>query len=179
MNEIQYCIKCGCSVVYRKPPSDTKERAICSSCSFIQYENPRVVVGAVCMYDNKTLMCLRDIEPRKGFWTIPAGFLELNESTEQGAVREAKEEALASIEITRTLAIFNIPRVAQVQIIYLANILNGDFGVGEETSSVELCSIEEALSKDIAFPNVVDSLRQAQKVLENPSQNDLLQKTYL
>ena len=179
MSEISYCIKCAGTVVYRKPPSDSKERAICSVCDYIQYENPRVVVGAVCMYENKTLMCLRDIEPRKGYWTIPAGFLELNESTEVGAVREAKEEALATIEITRTLAIFNIPRVAQVQIIYLANILNGRFGVGEETRQVDLCSIEEALLKEIAFPNVYDSLKHAQKVLANPSHFGLLQKTYL
>lgn len=179
IRNISFCIKCGQAVEYKQPDCDNRLRATCLSCNHIEYENPRVVVGAVCIEGDKTLMCRRDIDPRRGFWTIPAGFLELNESTEEGARREANEEALAEIKIDRLLAIFNIPRVAQVQIIYLAHLKNGKFGVGEETSEIELCSFKEALEKEIAFPTVRDALTHAHKIITASVSPLVLQKTYI
>lgn len=130
------------------------------------------------MHKGQTLMCKRAIEPRRGYWTIPAGFLELNETTSQGAEREAFEEALAKIKTKKLISIFNIPRVGQVQIIYLADMVDGQFGIGEESEEVELCSFEQALAKEIAFPNVREALLHAQKIVEG-SETGILEKAYV
>ena len=104
----------------RVPPGDNRVRRICDHCGFVDYVNPRVVVGAVCTWDDEVLLCLRDIEPRLGFWTIPAGFMEEGETTEEGAAREAREEALADIEVGALLGIYNIPRISQIHLFYRA-----------------------------------------------------------
>ena len=122
------------------PEGDNRERLVCPDCGFIDYENPKIVVGAVVGYGGKIMLCRRDINPRRGFWTIPAGFLELNETVVDGARREAREEACAEIEIDRVLGIYNVPRISQVQIIYRASLPAPDFGVGEETQEVALFS---------------------------------------
>ena len=96
---IRHCRACGAPTAYREPPDDNRERAICSSCGTIHYENPLNVVGTVPVWDGKVLLCLRNIEPRKGFWTLPAGFMELNETTEQGALRETEEESGAKVRM--------------------------------------------------------------------------------
>ena len=136
------------------PEGDNRERLVCPDCGFINYENPKIVVGSVVGYDKKILLCRRDINPRRGFWTIPAGYLELNETVVDGARREAREEVCAEIAIDRVLGIYNVPRISQVQIIYRASLPEPNFGVGEETQEVALFAWDDIPWGDIAFPSV-------------------------
>ncbi len=141
-------------VVRAVPPGDNRERLVCEDCDFILYENPVVVVGAVCTWEDNILLCRRAIEPRKGYWTIPAGYLELKETTAEGAIRETREEALADIEIKVLLAVYNIPRLSQVQVIYAARLLSPDVAPGSESLDVQLCAWNDIPWDDIAFPSV-------------------------
>ena len=126
---MRFCPTCGAPVELKRPAGDTFERHVCSACGEIHYRNPKVVVGAVCSWQDRVLLCRRAIEPRAGFWAVPAGYLEIGESTEQGAVRETLEEACARIEISGLLAIYNVVRIGQVQLFYRARLLvAGDRG---------------------------------------------------
>lgn len=138
----------------RVPSGDSRDRRICDGCGWIDYENPKVVVGAVCTYDSKILMCRRAIEPRRGHWTIPAGYLELGESTAEGAAREVREEALAEVEIGPLIGFYSIPRISQVLAIYRAAMPTPDYGVGEETMEATLMDESEIPWEDLAFPSV-------------------------
>ncbi len=139
------------------PPGDDKERRVCQSCDFIDYQNPKIVAGSVVLKDDKILLCKRDIEPRKGFWTLPAGFMELGESVEEAAQREAQEEALADIEIERLLAVYSVPRIGQVQVMFRAQLLS-DYGVGPESQEVKLVEWKDIPWSELAFPTVVWAL---------------------
>src|SRR5579862_5836199 len=112
----------------RQPAGDDRSRLVCRDCGFIQYENPKVVVGSVVSWQGRILLCRRAINPRKGYWTLPAGYMELNETTLDGARREAREEACAEIEIERLIAVYNMPRLSQVQLIYAARLVTGEIG---------------------------------------------------
>jgi ADP-ribose pyrophosphatase YjhB (NUDIX family) len=136
------------------PPGDDHERLACPDCGYIAYENPKVVVGSVVRHRAAYLLCRRAIEPRRGFWTLPAGYLELNETTEAGALREAWEEARARIRLEGLLAIFNIPRLSQVQLIYSAALLDEAIAPGPESEAVGLFRWEEIPWDEIAFPTV-------------------------
>ncbi len=136
------------------PEGDNRPRHVCTDCGFIHYKNPLVVVGAVCVWEDRVLLCRRAIEPRKGYWTIPAGYLEMNESTADGARREAREEACAEIEIERLLAVYSIARIGQVQVIYSAGLGAPEFDVGEESLEVALFDWSDIPRADIAFPTV-------------------------
>ncbi len=136
------------------PPGDTHERLVCNDCGFILYENPKLVVGSVCEWSGRILLCKRSIEPRAGYWTIPAGFMEKGETTTQGAEREAWEEARAKIEIDSLLGIYNIPRISQVQLLYRARLLSPDVAVGEETREVRLFEWDDIPWDELAFPSV-------------------------
>ena len=136
------------------PPGDTHERLVCNDCGFILYENPKLVVGSVCEWSGRILLCKRSIEPRSGYWTIPAGFMEKGETTTQGAEREAWEEARAKIEIDSLLGIYNIPRISQVQLLYRARLLSPDVAVGDETSEVRLFEWDDIPWDELAFPSV-------------------------
>lgn len=138
----------------RVPEGDNRERAVCDDCGYIAYVNPKIVVGAVCEYEGRILICRRDIEPRRGFWTLPAGFLEEGETTEAGARREAREEALARITITALLGVYNVARISQVHLFYKARLEGGQCGVGEETAEVALVRYDEIPWEEIAFPSV-------------------------
>ncbi len=138
----------------RVPDGDTHERMVCDSCGWIHYVNPKVVVGAVCTWEGKLLLCRRAIEPRLGYWTIPAGYLEERETTEQGAAREAREEACADIEIEALLAVYNIPRISQVQIIYRAQLRSPDVAAGVESEEVGFYDWSEIPWDELAFPSV-------------------------
>ncbi len=142
------------------PEGDDRERLVCPDCGFIQYENPKVVVGSVVRWDDRWLLCRRAIEPRKGFWTIPAGYLELGETTETGARREAMEEACAHIEIRGLLAVYNVTRISQVQLIYRAHLLDPDVEPGPESLDVALVRWEDIPWADLAFPSVRWALTQ-------------------
>lgn len=141
--------------VRRVPEGDNRERLVCSDCGHIAYENPKVVVGAIIVSDGAVLMCRRAIEPRRGFWTLPAGYLEYGETVEEGARREAWEEARAEIELDGILAVFSISRIGQVQVIYRARFRGEPaYAVGEESLDVALFQPERIPLADIAFPSV-------------------------
>jgi ADP-ribose pyrophosphatase YjhB (NUDIX family) len=144
----------GTNFEHRLPAGDSHSRLICRDCGFIQYENPKVVVGAVCAWEERILLCRRAIEPRKGYWALPAGYLELNEATLEGARREAWEEARATIEISRLLAVYNIPRLSQVQLIYAARLVSADMALGPESIEVGLFDWQDIPWQDTAFPSV-------------------------
>jgi len=120
------------------PEGDDHERHVCDSCGWIHYVNPKIVVGAVCTWKDKLLLCRRAIEPRRGYWTIPAGYMEENETTQEGAAREAREEACASIEVGALLGVYNIPRISQVHMIYRAALTSPDIAAGVESLEVSL-----------------------------------------
>ena len=140
------------------PEGDDRERMVCGQCGHIFYENPKVIVGAVCDWDGRYLLCKRAIEPRRGFWTMPAGYLELAESTEQGAAREVWEEARAKVEIGALLAIYNLPKISQVHIIYRARMVSADYAAGPESEDVGLFAWDDLPWNDLAYPNVAWSL---------------------
>lgn len=139
------------------PPGDDKERRVCQRCDFIDYQNPKIVAGSVVLKGDQILLCKRAIEPRKGFWTLPAGFMELGESVEEAAMREAQEEALADIEIDRLMAVYSVPRIGQVQVMFRAR-LDGDFGIGPESEDVKLVDWKDIPWSELGFPTVVWAL---------------------
>ena len=132
------------------PDSDTHERWVCDVCGKIHYQNPLVVVGCVPERDGKILLCKRAIEPRHGYWTVPAGFMELGESTAGGAMRETLEEACAEVEIGRLFAVVDVIDAGQVHFFYTAR-LKGDFSAGTESLEVAMFSEDEIPWDDIAF----------------------------
>ncbi len=146
------------------PDGDTHERDVCASCGFIHYVNPKIVTGSIVRHRNKILFCRRAIAPRIGYWTLPAGFMEVGETTEEAARREAMEEANAAIVIDRLLAVYTIPRIAQVQIMYLAHLDKAVFSPGPESLEVMLASWDEVPWADLAFPTVRWALEQYRSV---------------
>lgn len=137
------------------PAGDDRERLVCPDCGFINYQNPKIVVGSVVAHADRILLCRRDIAPRRGYWTIPAGYLEHHETAENGARREASEEALARLDIDALLAVYTIPRISQVQLIYRATLTNPDgIGAGDETQAVGLFTWDDIPWDALAFPSV-------------------------
>lgn len=142
------------------PEGDDRERLTCADCGFVAYENPKVVVGSVvAAADGRILLCRRAIEPRLGFWTLPAGYLELNETVAEGAAREAWEEARARIAIDGVLAVYSIARIGQVQVIFRARLAEPGFAAGPESLEVALFAWDEIPWAEIAFPSVEWALR--------------------
>ena len=150
----------------RVPTGDSLARDICDRCGFIHYDNPKIVVGSVVTHENRFLLCRRAIEPRKGYWTLPAGFMEHGETTEEGARREAREEANADIRIRDLLAIYNIPRIAQVQMMYRAELASPEFSAGPESLDVALFAWEEIPWEQLAFPSAYWALKQFRSVMD-------------
>ncbi len=149
----------------RIPAGDDIERAVCDRCGFIDYENPKIVVGSVATWEDRVLLCRRAIEPRVGYWTLPAGYLELNERPEEGAAREAYEEARAKLRIEQLLATYSITRISQVQLIYRARLLTPDVAAGPESREVGLFALDQLPPpEDIAFPSVIWALEDFQAV---------------
>ena len=147
------------AVVYRVPDDgDTRERAVCPACDTIHYENPLNVVGTVPYWGEQVLLCKRNIEPRWGKWTLPAGFMELGETTEQGAARETLEEAGAQIELEGLLTVLSVPRVSQVHLFYRARLLSERFDPGHETIEARLFLEQEIPWDEIAFKTVRETL---------------------
>jgi ADP-ribose pyrophosphatase YjhB (NUDIX family) len=146
------------------PDGDTRERMICPDCGFVQYDNPKIVVGAVVRSEGRVLLCRRAIMPRRGFWTLPAGYLELNESAIDGARREAWEEARARIAIDALIAVYNIPRISQVQLIWRAVLDSPGFEPGPESLEVRLFGWDEIPWDELAFPSVRWALRHAAEI---------------
>ena len=149
---IKFCKQCGSAVDYRVPDDgDTKVRAVCPSCGTIHYENPLTVVGTVPSWGDRVLLCKRNIEPRFGLWTLPAGFMELNETTSEGAARETVEEAGAQFEMQDLFSLVNVSRVGQVHLFYRANLTSDQFDPGIETIEARLFLESEIPWEEIAF----------------------------
>jgi len=138
----------------RIPEGDGVARKVCDHCGFVAYENPKIVVGSVVRHEGRVLLCRRAIEPRRGFWTIPAGYMELNETPEEGARREAREEAGADLAIERLLAVYSVPRISQVQLIFRAALADPRIEAGVESLEVRLFEWHEIPWDDLAFPSV-------------------------
>lgn len=156
---IKHCRNCGAAVTYRVPDDgDTRERAVCPACNTIHYENPLNVVGTIPVLGDKVLLCKRNIEPRWGKWTLPAGFMELGETTAAGAARETDEEAGAQFEMLGLFSVMNVPRVGQVHLFYRATLLNGEFAPGHETIEARLFDEAEIPWDEIAFRTVKETL---------------------
>ena len=152
---LKHCRECGFAVVYRLPDDgDTRERAICTACHTVHYENPLNVVGTVPVWEDSVLLCRRNIEPRHGFWTLPAGFMELGESTEAGAVRETDEEAGARIVVEGLFTVLNVVRVGQVHFFYRARLEDTRFAPGPESIEARLFREDEIPWDDLAFRTV-------------------------
>lgn len=147
------------------PPGDDRERRVCGTCGFVDYENPKVVVGSVVLVENGVLLCRRAIEPAHGLWTLPAGFLELHETVAEGAMREAWEEARARLRLTALLAVYSIPRISQVQLMHLAELAEPGFAPGPESLDVRVFGWDAIPWDELAFPSVRWALTQARSVL--------------
>lgn len=143
----------------RVPDGDNLPRRVCDHCGFVAYENPKIVVGSVARFEDRILLCRRAIEPGRGLWTIPAGYLELNETPEAGALREAFEEAGATMRIERLLSIYSVPRISQVQLIFRARLVEPKIEAGPESLDVQLVTPDDIPWGDLAFPSVHWALR--------------------
>jgi ADP-ribose pyrophosphatase YjhB (NUDIX family) len=151
--EQRYCSYCGAGTVMTIPPGDHLPRRVCSGCGFVHYENPRIVVGCVPVHAGQILLCKRAIEPRLGYWTIPAGFMENGETLEAGAARECQEEALAEVQIGSLLALVNIPSAHQVHVFFRAQMTTSAFGAGVESLEAKMVTAKQIPWDDIAFPS--------------------------
>ena len=156
---ILHCNRCGVAVVYRVPEGDSLARAVCPSCAHIQYENPRNIVGTVPVWDGRVLLCRRAIEPRHGLWTLPAGFMELGETTAQAALRETREEAGVDVELDALYCVANVRPVSQVYLLYRARMLHPRWEPGAETLEAALFAPDEVPWDRIAFRTVSETLR--------------------
>lgn len=155
---MKFCSQCGSSVYIAIPEGDNRPRHICSNCETIHYDNPRIIAGCLPVYEDKVLLCRRAIEPRLGYWTLPAGFMENGESTEQAALRETFEEAVTRVDIQRLYTVTSILHVNQVQLFYLANMPTPEFDVSSESLEVELFSEDEIPWDELAFQTIRNAL---------------------
>ena len=157
---IKHCRACGAAVEHRLPgDGDTRVRAVCPVCGTIHYINPLLVVGTVPVLDDKVLLCQRAIEPRLGKWTLPAGFMEMDETMAQGAARETAEEAGAQVEMGALFSVMSLPRIGQVHVFYLARLLHDRFDPGVESLQARLFAEAEIPWGELAFKTVRETLR--------------------
>ncbi len=156
---MKFCSNCAAPVARRVPPGDNMPRWVCDRCGVIHYQNPLLVVGAIPEHEGKLLLCRRAIEPRYGYWTLPAGFMENGETVAQAAERETLEEAGARIALGAAFSMISVPYVNQVHVFYLARLLDLDFAPGEETLETRLFAPEEIPWNDVAFRTVALTLR--------------------
>lgn len=157
---MRFCSECGAPVERRIPDGDNRERDVCAACATVFYSNPKMVVGCLPEWEDKILLCRRAIEPQYGKWTLPAGFMENHETTEQGALRETMEEAGASVEALHLYTLCNLPHISQVYLMFRARLLNLDFAPGEESLEVRLFAEQDIPWDQIAFRTIEYTLRQ-------------------
>jgi ADP-ribose pyrophosphatase YjhB (NUDIX family) len=155
---IKHCRACGTEVHYRIPSDDNRERAVCGECGIVHYENPLNVVGTLPVWQDRVLLCKRNIEPRYGMWTLPAGFMEMGESVEAGALRETDEEAGARVELEGLYTMLNVIRIGQVHFFYRARLLDTTFNPGPETIEARLFTESEVPWEQLAFRTVRETL---------------------
>ena len=165
---MKFCSNCGAPVSRKTPAGDTKDRWVCDTCTIVHYQNPKMVVGCVPERDGKILLCKRAIEPRHGFWTVPAGFMELGETTAQGAARETLEEACAEVRIGHLFASVDVVEAGQVHLFFTAALMS-DFAAGDESLDVQMFAKDDIPWDEIAFRSGTFALR---KYLEDAGENN-------
>ena len=151
---MNFCSHCGNPVTLRIPTGDTRPRFVCGHCHLVHYQNPKVVAGCIAVWQGQVLLCRRAIEPRRGFWTLPAGFMENGETLEQAASRETLEEACAQVTDLALYTVFDLPHISQVQVFYRAEMSEPVFAVGEESLEVGLFAQNQIPWAELAFPTV-------------------------
>jgi ADP-ribose/FAD diphosphatase len=149
-----FCNRCGQATERRIPSGEDRERDVCGGCGVVHYQNPRMIVGCIVEHAGQVLLCKRAIEPRRGWWTLPAGFLELGESAVEGAVRETWEEASARVRVTAPYAHFDVPHIGQAYILYRAELIEHRYAAGPESLEVALFAPEQIPWRELAFPVV-------------------------
>lgn len=165
---MKFCSECGNTVEIKVPEGDNRERHVCVHCNTIHYKNPNIVAGCLPVWEDKVLLCQRAIEPRHGFWTLPAGFMENDETLEQAATRESIEEANANLEITRLYTVISLPHVNQIYMLYLAKLIDLNFSAGSESLDVQLFSEEQIPWDNLAFRTIDFTLK---RYFEDRKQN--------
>lgn len=155
---MKFCSSCGAGVSFRIPAGDNRERYVCDNCNEIHYQNPKIVAGCIPEWEGKILLCRRAIEPRHGLWTLPAGFMENGETTEQAALRETFEEAGARVNILGLYSIFSIPHISQVYMLFRGELCHGEFEPGVESLECELFDAGTIPWDELAFPVVRETL---------------------
>ncbi len=156
---MKFCTSCGSAVELRIPEGDDRERYVCVSCDFIHYVNPRIIVGCLPVYEDKVLLCKRAIEPRYGYWTLPAGFMENGETTGEGAARETWEEARGRVRNLELYRVFDVPYISQVYMFYRCDLERGEHAVGPESLETDLYTEDAIPWEEIAFPVVRETLK--------------------
>ena len=157
---MKFCSECGQGVTARVPDGDTRSRFVCDHCQTIHYQNPRIVAGCLAVHGQQVLLCRRAIEPRRGFWTLPAGFMENGETTEEAALRETWEEARARLQQQELYMLFNLPHINQVYMFFRGELADLEFSAGEESLEVRLFHEHEIPWDKLAFPTVGKTLKQ-------------------
>ncbi len=159
---MKFCSECASPVSLSIPAGDNRPRYVCSNCGTIHYQNPKMVLGSIPVWERdgqlQVLLCKRAIEPRYGYWTLPAGFMENNETTGQAAIRETQEEAGANIKLGNLFSLLNVAHVHQVHMFYLAELLDLDFAPGEESLEVQLFAEQDIPWDELAFPTIRTTL---------------------
>ncbi len=148
---MNFCSNCGHKVVFKAVEGDSIPRYVCDNCETIHYQNPKVITGALPIWEDKVLLCKRGISPRTGFWNVPGGYMENGESVEDGAVREVREETLSAVKIIGLHTLYSIPKINQVYMHFLADLQDLNFGPTIESLEVRLFTEEEIPWKEIAF----------------------------
>jgi ADP-ribose pyrophosphatase YjhB (NUDIX family) len=157
---MKYCSECGSGQIdLAIPGGDDRHRHVCPDCGSIHYTNPRIVAGVLPVWQDRILLCKRSIEPRSGYWTLPAGFLENGETLQQGAERETREEAMAQVDIHDIYTIFNLTHINQVYIFFRGSLIDGGYGAGDESADAGLFAAEEIPWDELAFPTIREALR--------------------
>jgi ADP-ribose pyrophosphatase YjhB (NUDIX family) len=156
---MKFCSNCGAQVETKIPPGDNRPRFVCPQCHTIHYINPKLVLGTVPVWQDQVLLCRRAIEPRYGFWTLPAGFMEVGETTEQGALRETLEEAGARVQLQQLYSVIDVPHVEQVHLFFLGRLQDLNFAPGDESLEVKLFTEQEIPWQEIAFRTVGKTLK--------------------
>lgn len=156
---MKYCCYCSTELIYEIPDDDNRHRYICQSCNIVHYQNPKIVAGCIPVWEDKILLCKRAIEPRYGYWTLPAGFMELQETSLEAGIRETLEEANARVEVENLFAVFNLPYVDQVYMMFRSRLLDLDFSPGAESLEVKLYKEDEIPWEDLAFATIRETLK--------------------
>ena len=151
---MKFCSHCGSAVSQLIPQGDNRLRHVCGQCQTIHYQNPRIVAGCLPVWGEQVLMCRRAIEPRRGYWTLPAGFMENGETLEQAAMRETEEEACARVRNLHLYTLFDLPHISQVYMLFRAELVDLQFAAGEESLDVQLFHESEIPWSELAFPTI-------------------------